>query len=297
MSKHLIVFLVLVVLIFPLKAQSSDVYLEYLKPLLEHETESASDVWENTGSGGYLFRFKLDIDGNGSNKLFVASSLWINNLDAQWAVFSENRSGKNTAYKGTIKVPITQIVLEETAEGTSLLSWSQDRGKYFVTSYTFNGNQIVKTNKEVPSSTIRAFEAGQNVKKIIPKLEAIHIADYLRDPAKKWMTVDPSALEGNAMGYIVIPQDVERIKDINLTPQMALKEVRQLMGEDKKSGTKTEIRNPHPVSQALPSDPSLVVASTTVEKPNPSSFPIIPVVILAALIAGAAVFFLRRKKP
>jgi LPXTG-motif cell wall-anchored protein len=34
-----------------------------------------------------------------------------------------------------------------------------------------------------------------------------------------------------------------------------------------------------------------------VEKPAPSNFPIIAVVILAALIAGAAVFFLRRKSP
>lgn len=275
---------------------AEELYLKYLTPLIEHEAQSAPDVWKNTGSGGYLFRFWLDVNNDGKKELFLASSLWANNLSADWTVYREQPDGSLVAYENTMKVPMTQLVLQKTPQGIAFLSWSQDQGNYFLDRYEFKENQIVRSLKEVPENVIRSLETGQNVEKITPQLEAIYIADFLRNPRKQWMLIDPLTLEGNSNGYVVIPEDAERVKDIKLSPQMALQEIQHLIEEGSQPPAAPTMADSTPVSPSSPKLqpwPTPTAVATTTEP----GFPIIPVAILVAAIVALAVFLMRRKFP
>lgn len=276
-------------------ADERSIYVDYLKPLLMHETQAAPDVWDGTQSGGYLFRFKMDANGDGTKELFLTSSLEAFNLSATWKIFFENSSGQLISFDKTVRWPMTELRTEKNPEGLVFWQWSQDEMTYHVTMTTFRNGQVLNETMKVP---FNQFIDGEEVKLlkrtqlVQPDLESIALADYLRNPNHPWKKVDLKTLQANGMGYPVITTDVEQMKTIRMTPQLAL----SLIDPSAQNIQPKSESLPTPISKlSLQSPTALPSPTVTAEKRSTANFPIIFAATLATVIAGVGLYFLRRK--
>jgi len=276
-------------------ADQQSIYVDYLKPLLRRETQAAPDVWDGAKSGGYLFRFKMDANGDGTKELFLTSSLEAFNLSATWRIFLETSSGQLVSFDKTVRWPMTELRTERTPEGLVFWQWSQDEMTYYVTKTSFRNGQVLSETKKVPFNQFIDGEEAKLLKStqvVQPELESIALADFLRNPNHPWKKVDLKTLQANGMGYPVITTDVEQMKAIRMTPQLALSLIDP-------SAPIIEAKSeslPPPISklslQLATALPSPTVIS---EKQSSSSFPIVLLAIVVVVIVGIVLFILRRK--
>ncbi len=276
-------------------ADRKSIYVDYLKPLLKRETHSAPDVWNGAESGGCLFRFKMDVNGDGTKEMFLTSSLETFNLSATWKIFSETSSGQFIPFDKTVRWPMTELRMERTPEGLFFWQWSQDEMTYYVTRTSFRNGQVLSETMKVPFDQFIDGEEAKLLKRtqvVQPDLESIALADFLRNSNAPWKKVDFKTLQANGMDYPIITTDVEQMKSIRMTPQLALYLI----------DPSTPIIKPKPESlptttpqRLMQSVTALSLPTVFVEKQFSSSFPILPVAIVVALILGVVIYILRRK--
>lgn len=294
---HLYRLLVFSIFIFSyatlMHADSSLVYTDYLKPILNHELKSATDVWENTKSGGYLFRFQMDVTGDGQKEIFVTSSLNAFRLDATWNVFQADKNGRFTPFDKTVRLPMNELRVEQTDNGPVFVQWSESDRIYAVTKTRFRGHNILTDTETVPFND---FIDGKQAKLlestflVQPPLEAIALIDFLNNPDGMWMPV--KSLATNADGYVVIPDDAERLNRLSMTPQEAVALLENLAPSpsaiSRNSQTVTTNTSPSPLPSTTQSPPAKTAASTSVPK--------FPLTALVVLLLGVIVYLIRRKK-
>lgn len=267
-------------------------YIEFIRPIIENEVGAAGDVWAYSGSGGYLFRFTLE-NTDGSRELFLASSLRANNLSAVWAVYRESAVDGFTPYGETVHLPMAELQIERTAQGISLWTWSSDQGQYHISKQTLINGNVITESYEVPYIQFVDSEEEKLMKRLasfVPQIEAIRLSDFLRDPNASWTAVDVKNIKSNEMGYVVIPELPLSKVDLQLTPEVALRELTVLQGPQASiTPEKTESSPQQHPSLKSEASPTPTVAAESKSESG-------PLIILVAILA-LVVFLVRRKGP
>lgn len=238
---------------------------DYLRPILLREMSTAGDVWAYCGNGGYVFRFDMDVSGDGIPEMFLASSLWSWKSNITWYAFKGLADGDYMPYTYASEIQgissrATELWLEESDHGYSIVSFGTDRGSYYLGRYRIESTKIVFDRKEIDESTFHQLEASPKVKRIVPVISAVVLADLLRNPNSEWKRFDFDSYTPNEMGYYIAPEDAERIKGlVNFTPDLAL---RWLTSAAAGKTPGDESVEPTPRSRPAPSTPIPSVTPT-----------------------------------
>jgi hypothetical protein len=202
---------------------------DYLRPILEHELIKAPDVWEKTGFGGYVLRFDLDVTGDGIQEMFLGSTLESWKTGVQWKAYRQSAGHEYDPYRYTsptvgLGISMTGLWLEQDGANTKIVGFGSDQGKYYVGRYSFRDTQVDYHREEVDESTFERLKLSPRLKRVIPEVSGVLLADLLRNPDAEWKRIDFDAASPSPDGYYIAAEDVEKIKNLtNFTPSLAVK--------------------------------------------------------------------------
>lgn len=210
-------------------AQPPKQVFEYLKPILEREVGGAGDVWASSGSGGYVFRFDLDVSGDGLPEMFITSSLELRNQSAMWSVYKAQGNGNYVPYtyapeRSGLSAFATEIHIEDVGGTKSILTFGSDRGKNYAGRYSFRDSRVAFEIKEVDAATFDRLKSSPTVKRVVPEVQGVLMVDLLRNPIAAWKRIDFERNAPDPNGYFIAVEDAERVKGFgNFTPDLALR--------------------------------------------------------------------------
>lgn len=186
---------------------------------------AASDAWESSGGGGYVFRFSQDILGDNAAEDFINASI---RPDA-WHLFT-GESPKR--YLGTVRISGSGFLMRREGEITTLLdSYQAGVLEKFVIEQRISSSGIQKIARKVgENATEEEYQAVTNNTEttntvwITPNVNGVLLYDFLSRPDAKWFRVNLDEAELRD-GYYRIKGDDNRIKQFgaSFTPQTALK--------------------------------------------------------------------------
>lgn len=288
---------------------------DYIRPFIENERLNRnSSRWDGTGNGGYLFRYRIDVTGDGRDELLVLTSLASFSNYGDWKVFDVSPTGELRPYEGIITLVSGPIWLAKTGNSTELYcEWAaefdSDEGlknrlvpesmiRHLVTRIGFDYPKIKEAELRVTEAEALSLKTGGTDVK--PKLEVILLADYLTNQNATWQEVP--AWICNSNDYFQRPEDVARIRELNsFTPQVAMSLLDAAQGDIEASSSPTlptpkQVRTPKVNSTSLPKTPDATPpASTQNDKPT-SSTPWSMIVVLLMVAIGLLLFLLKKAK-
>jgi MYXO-CTERM domain-containing protein len=202
---------------------------DYLKPLLQHETTTAGDIWTDSGNGGYVFRFDLDVTGDGRPEMFLSSSLNFRNESGLWQVY-ENRGEQGyipfeyVPGKSDVGLFATELWIEDVNGQRSILAFGRDRMDWFIGRYSFRDGRVIYESAKTTQEMVERTKAAGNVKRVVPEVRGVLLADLLRNPEAEWKRINFDSRAPNPNGYYIAAEDAEKVKGLsNFTPGLALK--------------------------------------------------------------------------
>lgn len=190
-------------------------YGSYVRNLVEEEIPTAGDVWEGAGAGGFLFRFRLDIDQDGQEELFLTSSLETFHLSSTWHAFKAASDGQYQAYSDTLYFCLRGCILGRVPGKLTLFSWEQPMLSEPITGFRhdFQDGLLRATRgilSEEDRDALHAAVAEGRLEVFSPRLEAVSLYDLLHDPDAPWVALDSDRF--NLRDYVRHP-------DLNLPPE------------------------------------------------------------------------------
>jgi hypothetical protein len=299
----------LLVLVTPAIARDG-VDMQYAKSLLQRLEGDGFGYWlgiNEQPEGGYIFRFEMDVTGDGRNEVFLASSLNGDHRSASWTVFTMKNGGWASSPEMILLNPSGIFV--KTSSGTKCLAlggWARMSGSnYWINQYQFNPDgTFVKQGREVAVLTEEdRYELGSESwaeqkglgRKVSPIVSKMLFAEYLTDPASQWRPYDPK-LPANAQHQ----QDQERLRMDTVsgfTPENAAKLVAGFEpSPDIESGDASRHRtNIQPLAQ--PEKPKTSKAKPPAPSEEPaSSTPWSVIVILIVAATGLLWLLVKKQK-
>lgn len=230
MSKNLIAAYALLVACPCLSlAQQVVAINDYLKPIVSEiaaDPNSGSWTWEINRNGGYLLRKSMDVTGDGQPELFVASTLQSTRHEEIWTVFDVAQDGTLRPYRTTLEHSSAWPIVE--GDNTYLVYVmppnkerlrDSDEKPYPVDRFAFAFPEITMSSSYV--SEAEATKLRPSDPSLLPKLQAILLADYLTNPDAKWK--DVAEWKQDANDCFFRSEDKERAaKNTAFTPQAAL---------------------------------------------------------------------------
>ncbi len=213
----------------PSLAQQAVAINDFLKPIV---SKIAADpnvggwTWEINRNGGYLLRKSMDVTGDGQPELFVASTLQSTRHEETWTVFDVAQNGTLRPYHTTLEHSFAWPIVE--GNKTYLVYVlppnkerlrDSDEKPYPVDRFAFAFPEITMSSSyvsEAEATKLRPSDPG-----LLPKLQAILLADYLTNPDAKWK--DVAEWKQDANDCFFRSEDKERAaKNTAFTPQAAL---------------------------------------------------------------------------
>ena len=247
------------------------------------------ELWRSTGNGGYVFRFRLDLEGDGETEHFLSSSKSMEKTFGSWQMLSARGE------KGKVRLHLGGFVLVRKEDGAHLpYGFDVDAMTATWTDQTVGraGVQISDaqgTPDELSKLRRRWKAEGQFVQ---PEIEVILISDYVRGD-REWRRINFSqpGYQFRADWRISLPGDEEKLDDPSLTPELALKLLRKRPEKDLISPPAGR-----PEKKSLPrggGEESLPVAR--LEETSKSPAPVYALALaLGSLIAGLIVWLRAR---
>ena len=270
----------------------------------------AGDVWEYSGSGGYVFRFSQDVLGDAAHESFVNVSVRPN----VWHVFTGIDSKK---YVGDVEMNGSGFLLRRNGDAATLLDTYQvDALERYVVEQKITSAGILKAARKVgEEATENEYHAVLNRQLskgttwVAPKMEGILLHDLLNQSSPNWFDFNPDEAQVRN-GYYRIPGDEVRVSAFEsiFTPKVALEALNQKLGatrptEDEaalisgshaRSTPTPAMASQEAVEQTKPY-PTISPTPATVEIESAPSIPILPEAIAGAAIVGIVIFILRRR--
>jgi hypothetical protein len=224
---------------------------KFLVPFVRREAAKQGDsgTWNDTGNGGYVFRFVLDVTGDGKDEVFISCSLASFRSYAEWEVFSVGADGALQPYAERIQLSIDSIWLAGDKGRTELVQEfpppeeeqrqvAQENWKYPILRYSFDYPTIQTTKEQLTRDEIQELRRSTPVKQI--SLKAVSASDYVVDPASKWVDIKEWRL--NSHGYFIIPHDRgDETRISTFTPEFALKQLEARLNSRKKPVSEAQI--------------------------------------------------------
>lgn len=280
-------------------AQDMQVLDQVKKEIMSLES-GAGDVWDYSGSGGYVFRFSQDVLGDSTSEIFVNASVRPN----VWHVFTGSDS-KN--YIGDIKISGSGFLLHRDDQSATLLdTYQADALEKYIIEQKITASGIQKSVRKVrEDATEEEYQAilnrqtSNNTVWVSPKMEGILLYDLLNQPSPKWFDFNPDKTQVRN-GYYRLPGDEGRISEFEnvFTPKAALEALNQALGISQPVDKRTTATPSRPAETTLvqhpqsAASPSLTATQTKSALPD---FPIVPVAIVGTVIVGIVFYLLRRK--
>ena len=289
---------------------------DYIRPFIAKELPKSgnSAEWDGTGNGGYLFRYRIDVTGDGRAELLVSNSLASFSNRSEWRVFDVSSTGELRAYEGNISLMADAVWVAKTGNTTELrCEWppdfDSDEGlknrllpegavRHHVSRIGFAYPKIKDAEASVTDAEALSLKAGSTDAK--PKLEVMLLADYLTNPNATWQLVPE--WRSNSNDYFQRPEDAARIHELNsFTPQVAMSLLDAAQGDIQAFPSPTlptlqQVRTPKANSASVPKTPEATpTASTPNDKPT-SSTPWSMIVVLVAVAIGLLLFLLKKAK-
>lgn len=290
-------------------AQGAQVLNQVRKEISSLEN-GAGDVWEYSGSGGYIFRFSQDVLGDAAPERFVNVSVRPN----VWHVFTGSDPEK---YVGDVEMNGSGFLLRRNGEAATLLDTYQvDALEKYVVEQKITSTGIQKSARKVgEEATEDEYQAVLNRQLssgttwAAPKMEGILLHDLLNQPSPNWFDFDPDAAHVRN-GYYRLSGDEAKVSTFErtFTPKVALEALNRKLGASRATEDEDTLTTINPArstptpSRSAPANvqqftPQTTTSPTptTVETESSHSFPILPVAIAGAVIAGIVIYVLRRK--
>ncbi|HAL92637.1 MAG TPA: hypothetical protein DCM68_06400 [Verrucomicrobia bacterium] len=201
--------LVLVILMAGVQSTTSgEPVLAILQDWATQDPHELRDYLKRTDTqrplGGYLYRFRLDLTGDGQDELFAASSLVGDG--AQWYVFRENESGLYDKLGEVGLSPGPFHVKRDTETGITTLSMFAriDLRSALLVQYACSAKgEITKTMQRISGDQLKpfddpdisladaatscGFDFGETV---TPQIEKVLLCKYLEEPTQTWRPYD-----------------------------------------------------------------------------------------------------------
>lgn len=278
-------------------AQEMQVLDQVRKEIMPLE-DGAGDVWDYSGSGGYVFRFSQDVLGDGASEHFVNVSVRPN----VWHVFT----GSDSKNIGDIKMSGSGFLLRRDSQSATLLDTYQAGAlEKYVIEQKITANGIQKSARKVgEGATEEEYQAilnrqtSDNAAWVSPKMEGILLYDLLNQSLPKWFGFNPDKTQVRN-GYYRLPGDEDRISGFEnvFTPKVALEALNQALRIPQQAVDKRTAATPSSLAQTSPVPPTTTPSPTAAAatKSTPSSLPIVPTAIVGVVIVEIALYFLRRK--
>lgn len=282
-------------------AQDRHVLYEVRKEVMLLEN-GAGDIWDYSGSGGYVFRFRQDVVGDGAAESFVNVSIRPN----IWHVFTGSDSNN---YVGDVTIAGSGFQLRrDSTSATIIRAYEAGAFEKYILEQTISSTGIQKSTRKVGAeATEKEYQAvlsrqtPDNTTWVAPKMEGILLYDLLNQAPPKWFEFNPDKAQVRN-GYYRLPGDEDTISRFKnaFTPEVALRMLNHKLGISpvEAETVTTPSNQTHstdappttaPVQKHTPSPTPMVET-----KPIPSEFPLV-LAILAAVIVGILIFIFRRK--
>lgn len=264
-------------LLFPLSfiplasAKENEVVNGYVKDLISANTKNeveGSDLWLLHGHGGYLLRTRMDVNGDGTQELFLSSTLTMQGYQQIWEVYDNLPDGQIRKYNGAIVT--SDMWPANSGVSTILLSLEppdkdleiHNNPKYYpINQFTFIFPNIDETHTNLSEEDVEALKPEREKRR--GKIESILLADYLNNPNAKWTIDGDFQLDENGCAFL--EESKERSKmNTDLTPQKALSLLAHLKNE--KTPQKPSLQLQKPVTSQ-----SRSTLSSNPVQPNPPS--------------------------
>lgn len=300
-----------VVLAYPFvsSADQNAVIDSYIKPIIAsiaNDPNVGGWAWETHGNGGYLLRMEMDVNGDGHDEIFLTTSLTAVKRSADWKVFDVDTSGAMRPYARSIEVPADSVWPSSDEATPSLIyvaapslerEQANEVATFPVYRFTFAFPQIEKSLSYATEGAVAALRPSDPNR--LPKLQAILLADYLADRDAGWSEVEEWKMDANDSFFR--PEDRDRAaSNTSFTPEVALNAINQRLQTNRtlspaaQSPPTPAMSSPAGEKGSTP-QPKTSPTAATVEAKSSSSFPVLPVAIVGAVILGIVIYVLRRK--
>ena len=205
--------------------------LEQVKREVTSLQGTAGDVWANSGSGGYVFRFSENVIGDSAPELFVNISTRPN----VWAVFTGANSDR---YIGQVEIRGGFLLQSNGQSATVLDTYQADAQHKYIVEQTVTSSGVQHIAREVGKDATQAeYEAvlhrnaSDNTSWIVPKMEGILLYDLLTQTSPTWFRFDPYKVQIHD-GFYRFRRDDMRMKQLaaSFTPEVALNAVNHKLG-------------------------------------------------------------------
>jgi len=179
------------------KAAEEVAVKKILLPIVRDYTESNQGIWEwqRSGNGGYLIKMSADVNGDGKEEYFYASSLNGEGAFLSWPVFEDKGSDQLVEFADSLDISnfwqssdsarpgFFSIILppREDRTGKEANEWTST-----LVHYSFNYPHITTELEELPYVKTAAMYLEN--KNLHPKVEAILLSDFF-DHRKDWEEV------------------------------------------------------------------------------------------------------------
>lgn len=223
-----------------LKGQEPIDVINYLKPILNNETNAAGDLWEASGFGGDLFRLRIDGPRGENGLVFLTTSIHFINFVGAWKVYKVKESGKLAPYDNEIIFSADQFYIKKSNKSFSLIwvgapdNFDQrllppEEKRRPLLENQFHFPRVEEKVMLVTDSEVSARLEDSHVRMNDVKVECILIAEYLSNPKKPWKSLDFRKGIMNDHGFFISDEDMKRIESLSsFTPQKALRSLESL---------------------------------------------------------------------
>lgn len=202
---------------------------DYLRPILKHELTAAGDAWSYSGNGGYVLRFDLDVTGDRDTEMFLISTLDFQKLQGRWNVYKAVPGGTFEPYEGQVSLSPTGFWLENRGGGKVIVTsfhdrWSDQEKREILRKDSFAGDKITSESSRFMDDPLRELETQGAIKKYVPEVWGILLADLLRDSNTEWRRMNFESPTPSPSNYFIAAEDSDKVKGLaNFTPDLAMK--------------------------------------------------------------------------
>ena len=256
--------------------------------ILDVVHKRTKEGWQYSGSGGYIFKFELDVAGNHSPETFVSLSIENSFHYVRWFVFIDRNSGYNTEYLGELNFPNFTFNLANKNQGRSTVLQPYQPDSYaepplkpfgtYIREQEISEEGIKRHIREVGNEEYRALRNdSDNPEGVVlqtPKVEYISLRELLMDEHPEWLELGDYEEWVKPAGHFVHVQDAALIREILMTsdearikeligyftPELAIELLESILGASVEE---------EPEFFHTPQEPSAVTVQAKVAKPLP----------------------------
>jgi hypothetical protein len=149
--------------------------------------------------GGYVYRFYLDVTGDGTPEVFLATSLDVVNDNMRWSVYEQDSAGHAHLLAKDVDLYPSFYVShqgEKTVLGQVRSARHQPDHVIYNTfdsqgNYSRKEKVVAQTDLQASASTEEGYAKFLNLgQKMRPEIEKILLSQYLKNTASSWRAFD-----------------------------------------------------------------------------------------------------------